>query len=143
MTDVLDAESRAFLESARVGRLATADGDGEPHVIPFVYALAGDRLYFVVDEKPKASGRRLKRIRNLLENPRVAVVVDHYEEDWERLEYVLVRGEAVLVEDAGEYERALRALRARYPQYREMRLEPERNTVVRIVPRKIIHWRAS
>jgi PPOX class probable F420-dependent enzyme len=138
----LDEAARRFLESQRVGRLATVDGDGQPHVVPLVYALVDDSLYFVVDEKPKAAGKTLKRILNLLANPKVAVVVDHYEEEWSRLEYVLVRGEAAPVDDAGEYARVLARLRERYAPYRQMRLERGRNAMVRIVPRGVHHWRA-
>lgn len=142
MSARIAAEVRSFLEACRVGRLATADGEGEPHVVPFVYALVDDAIYFVVDEKPKASGKTLKRIRNLLENPRAAVVVDHYEDDWSRLEYVLIRGEAATVETSAEYDRVITRLRERYPPYREMRLERGRNRMIRIRPRHVHHWRA-
>jgi PPOX class probable F420-dependent enzyme len=123
--------------------MATADREGAPHVIPFVYALVGDDMYFVADEKPKAAGKMLKRIRNILENPKVAVVVDWYEEDWRRLEYVLLRGTAALVEDEGEFRSVLGRLRERYPQYREMRLEPARNPMVRITVVSVNHWKGS
>lgn len=139
----LSPADREFLESCRVGRLATADASGAPHVVPFCYALVGDALYFVVDEKPKAKGRTLKRLRNIAENPRVAVVVDLYDEDWSRLDYLLVRGRAAVVEERGEFERALEGLRARYPQYRAMRLEYGRNALVRITVEKANRWRAA
>jgi PPOX class probable F420-dependent enzyme len=139
----LAPEVRAFLEAERVGRLATADRSARPHVVPFVYALVGDALYFVVDEKPKKPGRTLERIRNLLENPAVAVVVDRYDEDWSRLEYVLLRGRAALVDDPEEYARALERLRERYPQYRSMVLERQRNPMVRIVVERVHHWVAA
>ncbi|MGH7856328.1 MAG: TIGR03668 family PPOX class F420-dependent oxidoreductase [Candidatus Binatia bacterium] len=143
MKSPLDAAARDFLERQRAGRLATADREARPHVIPFVYALVGDSIYFVVDEKPKASGKVLKRVRNILENPRVAMVVDVYDEDWSRLEYVMVRGSAALVADEEEFRRVLARLRERYPQYREMRLEPGRNPLVRITPDAVNHWKAS
>jgi PPOX class probable F420-dependent enzyme len=97
----------------------------------------------VVDEKPKKPGRTLERIRNLLENPAVAVVVDRYDEDWSRLEYVLLRGRAALVDDPEEYARALERLRERYPQYRSMVLERQRNPMVRIVVERVHHWVAA
>jgi PPOX class probable F420-dependent enzyme len=101
-------------------------------VVPVCFAVLGERVYVALDEKPKrvADLLRLRRVRNLVENPRVAIVVDVYDDgDWSRLGFVLLRGLArVLVggaaEAAAEERRlALAALRARYPQYRSMALE--------------------
>jgi coenzyme F420-0:L-glutamate ligase / coenzyme F420-1:gamma-L-glutamate ligase len=139
---VLDAAARALLDRSRVARLATADARARPHVVPFCYAREDDRIYFVVDDKPKAPGRVLKRIRNLLENPEVALVADVWDEDWSRLEYVLVWGRAALVEDAAEAAAAIEALRRRYPQYRSMDLAPGRSPVVRIEARSAHRWAA-
>jgi PPOX class probable F420-dependent enzyme len=139
----LSTAARTLLDDSRVGHLATADRAGRPHVVPFCYARDGDVLYFIVDEKPKAAGKRLKRMRNIDENPEVAVVVDAYDEDWGRLEYVMLRGRAASVEDPAEYARALALLRARYPQYAAMRLEHGRNELVRIEPSAAHHWSAS
>jgi PPOX class probable F420-dependent enzyme len=112
-----------FIRDARVGRLATAGAGAEPHVIPCVYVLLEGALYSVVDEKPK-SGRRLLRLRNIDATGRAALVVDHYDEDWSQLAYVLIRGPAgTITSDDPRYAPALDALRAKYPQYREMSLE--------------------
>ena len=143
MASVLTPEARAFLEAARVARLATADAGARPHVVPFCYALDGDTIVFVVDEKPKAVGKTLKRLRNIAENPHVAIVVDRWDEDWSRLEYVLLHGDAATVTDPAEHGRALARLRDRYPQYRAMDLVPERNPIVRIGIRRIHHWRGG
>ena len=84
-----------FITGARVGRLATADADGRPTVVPICYAFDGRALYSAVDAKPKqARPEGLKRIRNLRENPRVSVVIDEYDEDWTRLRYVIIQGRA-------------------------------------------------
>jgi coenzyme F420-0:L-glutamate ligase / coenzyme F420-1:gamma-L-glutamate ligase len=128
------------LSGARVGRLATSDKDGRPHVIPICFAAAGSRLYSAIDEKPKrAEPRHLKRVRNIMENPRVALVVDDYREDWSRLRYVLVLGTADVIQPgASEHAAALRALRRKYRQYRTMRLEDR--PVLGITPVRIITW---
>ena len=132
---------RRFILSHAVARLATADKNGQPHVIPFCYAFDGDRFYFVVDEKPKRqTGKPLKRIRNMLENPQVALVIDDYSDDWTQLAYVLVSGSPQVVDDEAEYATALALLRDRYPQYRTMLLSFARNTMVRISPNKILAW---
>ena len=138
------AEARRFLEAHRVGHLATAGADGAPHVIPVCYALDDAALYFVADEKPKRRpARALRRLRNLRENPRAALVVDDYDDDWTRLAYLLVRGPATFVGAPAAHAAALRLLRARYPQYERMALDdPTRNPVVRIDPARITLWRA-
>jgi PPOX class probable F420-dependent enzyme len=113
---------RQFLDRCRVGRLATADKSGMPHVIPVCYAIAGETLYITIDEKPKRHDRPLKRVRNILENPRAAFVADRYEEDWGRLGWVMLRGSAEILESGAEHDRAQTLLRTRYPQYRAMEL---------------------
>src|SRR5271155_5466884 len=123
---------REFLALARVAHLATADRTSVPHTIPLCFWFdGGTRFYFVIDEKPKRLTRGgLKRMRNIAENPQVALVVDHYEEDWTRLAYVLIHGAARTVTDNSEYLLALRNLRDKYPQYPAMALEPDRNPMV-------------
>lgn len=139
---MLSAEARRFADVQQVAHLATVDGDGAPHVIPLCYALVGNAFYFVVDDKPKRS-RNLKRLRNIAANPRVALVIDHYDEDWSRLAYLLVHGDAAAVEDGSEYATALAALRSRYPQYRSMPLALATHAMVRITPRRCHLWRVS
>ena len=141
MDTTITESIQRFIHSHVVARLATAANDGQPHVMPFCYAFDGRCFYFVVDEKPKRqTGKALKRIRNILENPRVAVVIDDYADDWTQLAYVLVSGTATLVQDEAEYERALALLRARYPQYRSMNLAFARNAMVRITPTAVHAW---
>src|SRR5262245_11526722 len=138
-------EARRFLEAHRIGHLATAGPDGAPHVIPVCYALDDEALYFVADEKPKRRpARALKRLENLRTNPRAAIVVDDYDEDWSRLAWVLVRGPATIVADAGAHAAALARLRARYPQYRRMALDdPDAHPIVRIDPLQVRSWRST
>ena len=134
-------EQAALLERQRSGRLATVDSHGQPHAVPVCYALVDGVLYTPIDEKPKTGDpRELRRIRNILANPKVCLVVDHYEdEDWSRLAWLQVRGEASLVEDDAERGRALTALRARYRQYRAMDLESL--PLLKITPTRLVGWR--
>jgi PPOX class probable F420-dependent enzyme len=138
-------DTRRFLEAHRIGHLATAGADGAPHVIPVCYALDDAGVYIVADEKPKRRpARELRRLANLRENPRAALVVDDYDDDWTRLAYVLVRGPVVVLADAAAHAGALELLRVRYPQYRAMALDdPNRNPVVRLEPARITVWRAA
>lgn len=121
---LLAPEVSRYLARRRVGHLATADAGGAPHVVPVCFALLDGVIWVALDEKPKRAGPLdLKRVRNVRQNPRAALVVDTYAEDWSRLGFVLLRGAAEVVEDAPRYARALAALRDKYPQYRMMRLE--------------------
>jgi PPOX class probable F420-dependent enzyme len=120
----LTDEARTFANAHPVARLATADARGAPHVLPICFTILGDTLYLTIDQKPKSGNqRRLKRLRNILENPQVAVVIDHYDEDWTRLGWVMLRGSAEILEGNDEHARAQSALVSRYPQYSEMSLE--------------------
>jgi PPOX class probable F420-dependent enzyme len=120
---MLSDEQAAFLASQRVGRLATADARGNPHVVPVCFAIAQATLYVTIDEKPKrAAARPLKRLRNMLDNPSVAFVADRYQEDWSQLGWVMVRGHAEILADGAEHDRAQALLRERYAQYRAMQL---------------------
>ena len=123
-TRVMLAErERAFLLGRRVARLASADAQGEPHVVPVCFALSESSVYITIDRKPKREGvRALKRLRNIAENPAVALVADHYEEDWSRLAWVMLRGRAEILDEGEDHDRAQELLRARSPQYREMAL---------------------
>jgi PPOX class probable F420-dependent enzyme len=120
--ELLNDSQRGFLDRSRVGHLATADRSGAPHVIPVCYAVSEDTLYITIDEKPKRHDVPLKRLRNILENPQAAFVADHYDEDWRRLGWVMLRGKAEILETGAEHDQAQELLRARYPQYRAMNL---------------------
>lgn len=132
-------EALRRLAAARVGRLATADAGGVPHVVPFVFALHGETVYWAVDRKPKRSPH-LRRIRNIRENPNVELVVDHYEDDWRKLWWVRARGTARLVEDEGEREGALRLLASKYERYRE---SPPPGPVVAVDLTAVSWWEAE
>ena len=120
---MLSVEHITFLASQRVGRLATADASGNPHVVPVCFAIDDAALYVTIDEKPKrASPRSLKRLRNMLDNPSVAFVADRYDEDWQQLGWVMLRGRADILADGPEHDRAQALLRERYAQYRTMQL---------------------
>jgi PPOX class probable F420-dependent enzyme len=113
---VTSDEARERFAAARVARLATADAGGRPHLVPVVFAVQGDRIYTVVDAKPKRT-TALRRLANVAENPFVALLADHYEEDWAALWWVRAEGcGRVLEADAPEARRAVELLRARYPQ---------------------------
>lgn len=135
----LPADVATFLQHQRVARLATADATGQPHVVPICFVVAALTLYTVIDLKPKRVGpKALRRVRNVRENPRVAVVVDLYAEDWSRLGFVLFEGRARILERGGAHARALKLLRRKYPQYRSMDLEGRPLIAVKI--QRMVRW---
>jgi PPOX class probable F420-dependent enzyme len=122
-------------DDARVGRLATVDPRGRPHVVPICFAIEGDTLYTAVDEKPKRT-RRLQRLRNIEADPRVEVLVDEYDEDWSRLRWVRLRGRARIVDDR----RGVDLLARKYPQYAA---RPPAGPVIAVSIEERSEWRAS
>ena len=114
------AEARRRFASAAVARLATADAQGRPHLVPIVFALRNDVVWSAVDAKPKRT-RALRRLANIAANPAVCVLVDHYEDDWTRLWWVRADGRARILEaTAPDAAVGLDALAARYASYRDM-----------------------
>src|SRR5262245_37787825 len=120
---MLSDGERRFLAHQRIAHLATADRHAVPHVIPVCFAISGDALYITIDEKPKRLPvTALKRLRNIAENPAVAVIVDRYDEDWARLGWVMLRGHAEVLREGREHRDAQALLRSRYPQLGEMEI---------------------
>jgi len=120
---MLSARERHFLDRRRIGHLATADGSAVPHVVPVCFGLAEGRLYITIDQKPKREGGRpLKRLSNIADNPRVAIVFDRYDEDWQRLAWVMLHGRAEILSAGIEHDRAQTLLRSRYPQLDAMQI---------------------
>jgi PPOX class probable F420-dependent enzyme len=137
---LISSTIRAKLDAARVARLATLDGQQRPHLVPICFALHDNVFYSAIDRKPKrVAPAKLARLQNIKKTPCVALLVDHYEENWKLLWYVLVRGEAELVSAPAERKRALVALRKKYPQYRGEMLA-EDAPVLRITPEQITAW---
>lgn len=133
------ARERRFLAAHRVAYLATADRQAVPHVVPVCFMYAGDTLYIAIDDKPKRpSDTPLKRLRNIAENPAVAVVVDRYDEAWERLGWVMLRGPADILTQGTEHGAAQSLLRSRYHQLEPMRIAHRPVIAVRV--RRVTSW---
>ncbi len=137
---VLSPEQTAFLVRQRVARLATADAAGRPHAVPVCFAYSPGAVYIALDEKPKdVPPDRLKRVRNILENPDVALIADRYAEDWGSLAFVMVRGRAELLEPgAEEHAAAVRLLRGKYHQYEAMKIET--HPVIAVRAENVASW---
>jgi PPOX class probable F420-dependent enzyme len=130
-------EARALFATARVARLATVGAEARPHLVPIVFALADDVVYSAIDAKPKRT-TALKRLDNIARNPRVALLADHYEDDWEALWWVRADGVA-RVAGGAEAERGVALLVERYAQYR---YAPPHGPVLAIAVERWSGWRA-
>jgi PPOX class probable F420-dependent enzyme len=134
----LSPSALRFVRAARVAHLATADTSGQPLVIPICFVFDGKTFYSPIDEKPKRT-LKLKRLRNIAENPKVSLIIDRYDdEDWRRLAYVLIRGTAKILLRGERHRREVQLLRRKYPQYRRMAIH-ERPMIV-ITPRRLTSW---
>jgi hypothetical protein len=154
-----EAEIERLLATWPVARLATVAPDGRPHLVPIVFARHAGALWSPIDGKPKTGSAgaagpgaggaaggvarrtpRLARVANVAAEPRVSVLLDHYDDDWRRLWWIRVDGRAALVAgDPG----AEAALRAKYPQYRETPLYAGAPALLRIEPERCTSWAAS
>jgi PPOX class probable F420-dependent enzyme len=109
-------EARQRLVTARVARLATVSAAGQPHLVPVTFAADGDTLCIAIDHKPKST-LRLKRLANIAVNPTVALLADHYADDWTQLWWSRADGEATVLTEPADTARPVALLAARYPQY--------------------------
>jgi PPOX class probable F420-dependent enzyme len=141
----IDQGTLEFIRGHRVARLATASVARQPAVIPICYVIDGGRLYTPIDEKPKSvDPSSLKRVRNICANPNIALVIDDYSEDWSKLAYVLISGNAEILSpgnDALEHSRAVELLREKYSQYRAMAID--KRPIIKITPVRIKRWPAE
>ncbi len=139
-----EAAARQRFGAARVARLATRDPDGRPHLVPVTFALApgpagGDRIYLAVDAKPKTT-TRLQRLRNIAADPRVALLADHYQEDWAGLWWARADGTASVLTSPADMTAPLRLLAGRYPQYRK---QPPPGPVINVRVERWTGWAAA
>jgi len=133
------AEARQRFAAAPVARLATVGPAGRPHLVPVTFAVDGDHVYTAVDAKPKTT-TNLRRLRNIRRDPRVAVLADHYEADWDRLWWARADGLASILGEPAGRARPLELLAARYPQYR---VNPPAGPVIAIAGERWTGWAAS
>jgi PPOX class probable F420-dependent enzyme len=135
------SEMLARVTAASVARLATVRADGTPHVVPLCFALdaGGETVVSIVDRKPKRS-QQLRRLDNVRAQPKVSLLVDHYDDDWKRLWWVRIDGTAAVCERGPDHARAVELLAAKYAQYR---VDPPSGPVLRIAPERWTGWSST
>jgi PPOX class probable F420-dependent enzyme len=134
-----------FIERARVARLATANSESKPHLVPVVFVFDGNYFFIPVDEKRKKTVKpeKLKRVRNINENPNVALLIDEYSEDWTKLAFVMIQGKASIADKTQgnmQLQEAYKKLTSKYPQYQKIGLG---KVCIVIKPEKVTTWRNS
>jgi len=139
MAAVERTEALERLATARSGHLATVRPDGRPHVVVVTFAVVGDTVVTAIDHKPKTT-ERLQRLVNIEANPAASFLVDHYDDDWDRLWWVRVDGTATIHQKDERWVTATDALAARYPPYRD---RPPEGPVIAISPEHVIGWASN
>ena len=135
----LPADLESFVAEARVARLATVEERGHPNIVPVCFVYFENAIYSVLDAKPKrVPATRLRRVRNLLANPHVQLLIDRYDEDWSRLAFVQLRGRAGLLQPGPEHAAALAALRLKYPPYASMSLDGA--PIIKLIIERCVSW---
>lgn len=141
----MDRNATRLIDLARVARLGTMNVDGTIHIVPIVFAYAFNRIYFPIDQKPKTTISKLRRLENIKKNSRVTLLIDNYSEDWHKLSYILIYANAKLLSGSEEKERflALKLLKEKYPQYQDNLLLPPNSPVVCLRIGRIVAWSAK
>jgi PPOX class probable F420-dependent enzyme len=131
-------EARRRFSAARVATLATVSPAGAPHLVPVVFAVAGDTVWSATDGKPKRGGA-LRRHENIRARPGVSLLAQHWDEEWDALWWVRADGGASVVTDPPTVARVAVLLRAKYPQYGTVAV---RAPLVRVAVRAWRGWAA-
>jgi nitroimidazol reductase NimA-like FMN-containing flavoprotein (pyridoxamine 5'-phosphate oxidase superfamily) len=133
-TSKLSKTAADLVARERVCRVATANAEGLPHLVPVCHVLAGNKIYI-------GSGDEGAKVRNLMANPRITVTIDLYSEHWASLKGVMVQGRAKLIERGPAFQRARRRLYQKYPQYaREAAISPSDSVIIEITPTHVFTW---
>jgi PPOX class probable F420-dependent enzyme len=123
-----------MLQCERVARAATAGAGGMPHLVPVCHVLVGDKIYF-------GSGRKGRKVLNVAANPRLALTVDVYSDDWDHITGVMVQGRARVIARGPRFRRLRRRLYAKYPQYpREAALGESDSVIIEVTPTRVFSW---
>ena len=142
-----DTYFKTIIDKARIARLATVDTECKPHLIPVVFVFDNDCYFIPIDEKTKRSRpEKLKRAKNIQQNPNVALLVDEYNEDWTKLFFIMIQGKACIIggkeleqqNDLLLLEKAQKLLSDKYLQYQKTGIG---EYVIMIIPQKVITWK--
>jgi len=135
----MTGKEKNFIMDHRIAHLSTVDTDGNPHVVPIVYVLDNEVIYTPVDSKPKRNiGTKIQRVKNIENNSSVSVVIDDYSENWDKLAWVQIRGDAHLINQGYEFQKAVDLIKKKYPQYGIMNFSIYH--LIAIISSKVLSW---
>ena len=145
METAFDKEELRWLSNQKVAYLATTDVHAQPHLVPVVFVLVGQEIFISIDEKPKKH-KMLKRLSNIRENPKVSLIADHYDDDWQQLRWVRIDGIATILAGAPQdstdlFKSAVSQLKSKYWQYEQMDLSG--GPIIKITLVGINSWQAK
>lgn len=130
-----------MITRARVARLGTVDGYSQPYVIPVVFVFDGAYFFIPLDRKTKTvTPGNLRRVKNIEKNAKVALVIDQYSEAWEKLWFIMIIGQAEIIEKKDQVTRLKEIhgmLITKYPQYKTLRMG---ESCIKIQPLKVTSW---
>jgi len=130
----LNKKVSRLIARERVCRVATTGVDGNPHVVPVCHVLVGDKIYF-------GSGDDARKVENLRENPRIALTIDLYSDEWSRLAGVMVQGTAALIQRGPRFKQVRARLYEKYPQYPEdAAISTSDSVIVEVTPTHVFSW---
>ena len=140
-----DAYAKSLIDKARVARLATVNSQNKPNLVPVVFVFDGAHYYLPLDEKTKRNKpEKLKRVKNIQENPNVSLLIDEYKEDWSKLLFVMIQGRASLIGKKGEHNESLKkAHKLLYEKYHQYRKIDVGELCIKICPEKVITWKMN
>ncbi|MQF65399.1 TIGR03668 family PPOX class F420-dependent oxidoreductase [SAR202 cluster bacterium AC-409-J13_OGT_754m] len=130
---------KSLIADSSIAYLATVSNKGHPHIVPICFVLRDQNFYSLIDNKPKdVQLLKLRRVQNIISNPKVALIVNHYEDDWNKLWHILLKGHGSLVVNELERTAAIKSLKQKYRQYLDM--DVDLNPVIKISPTSIVSW---
>jgi PPOX class probable F420-dependent enzyme len=140
-----DTRIKAIVDKARVARLATVDSECKPHLIPVVFVYDNNYYFIPIDDKHKTSTpEKLRRTKNIRQNSNVVLLIDEYDEDWTKLYFIMIQGNASIIggkkleqHEMVLLEKAHKLLYEKYLQYEKIGVG---GYVIKIHPKKVISW---
>lgn len=139
---VISAKLKSLITDSSIAYLSTVSHKGHPHIVPICFVLLDQNFYSLLDNKPKnVQVLKLRRVQNIISNPKVALIVNHYEDDWDKLWHVLIKGNGSIVANELERRAAIKSLKQKYEQY--LHMDVDLNPVIKIRPTNIVSWEAT
>jgi len=136
---VISAKLKSLITDSSIAYLSTVSHKGHPHIVPICFVLLDQNFYSLLDNKPKnVQILKLRRVQNIISNPKVALIVNHYEDDWDKLWHVLIKGNGSIVANEVERRAAIKSLKQKYEQY--LHMDVDLNPVIKIRPTNIVSW---